>query len=95
MLQRWMTWPQKALGKLGGVDRRKQRSSSPFDPPLSVEGLEGDQFSTVPARRSRGSVAEGRSGATRFVALGGTALIIVVLFVVALAAVVHAYVLAG
>jgi len=40
-------------------------------------------------------VAEGKSGATPFVALGGTALIIAVLFLVALGAVVLAYLLAG
>ena len=41
------------------------------------------------------SVAEGRSGSTPFVALGATALIIAVLFLVALGVVVLAYVLAG
>lgn len=41
------------------------------------------------------SVAEGKSGSTPFVALGATALIIAVLFLVALGVVVLAYVLAG
>ena len=41
------------------------------------------------------SVAEGKSGSTPFIALGGTALIIAVLFLVALGVVVLAYVLAG
>ena len=41
------------------------------------------------------SVAEGKSGSTPFIALGGTALILAVLFLVALGVVVLAYVLAG
>ena len=41
------------------------------------------------------SVAEGKAGSTPFVALGATALIIAVLFFVALGVVVLAYVLAG